>query len=253
MANRDLASGLFSSPAKRTFVLCLMLMAATLVLYSPVTHSTFVNFDDDAYIIHNAHVRAGLTWTTVKWSFTQFEEGNWHPLTWLSHALDIELFGLNPAGHHLVNVFLARDQCCDSVLPVAKCDWFYMAQSDGGGAVCGSSGQRGIGGVGRGAKKCPQYVFLPAGAAGLRMVCAPAATSPLRFDVVSVSAGPDEQAAGHYVSFSSSALGLLASAPHGYKFSNGSFGPASGDKAVFRLAGSSWKKSRYLFCQQPAP
>ncbi len=106
MANRDLASGLFSSPAKRTFVLCLMLMAATLVLYSPVTHSTFVNFDDDAYIIHNAHVRAGLTWTTVKWSFTQFEEGNWHPLTWLSHALDIELFGLNPAGHHLINIFL---------------------------------------------------------------------------------------------------------------------------------------------------
>jgi len=120
MANRDPASGLFSSPAKRTLVLCLLLTAATLALYAPVTHSTFVNFDDDAYIIHNAHVRAGLTWNTVKWSFTQFEEGNWHPLTWISHALDVDVFGLNPAGHHLVNVFL-------HVINVAIL--FYLLQS----------------------------------------------------------------------------------------------------------------------------
>jgi protein O-mannosyl-transferase len=99
-------SGLFSSPAKRALVLCLALVAATLALYLPVIHNTFVNFDDDIYIIANAHVRAGLTWSTVKWSFTTFEEGNWGPLSWLSHALDCEWFGLNAAGHHLVSAWI---------------------------------------------------------------------------------------------------------------------------------------------------
>ena len=99
-------SGLFRSPAKRAFVLSLLLMAVTLALYVPITGNTFVNFDDDIYIIANAHVRAGLTWSTVKWSFTTFEQGNWGPLSWLSHALDCDLFGLNAAGHHLVSALL---------------------------------------------------------------------------------------------------------------------------------------------------
>ncbi len=47
-----------------------------------------------------------MTWATVKWAFTTYNQGNWHPLTWLSHALDYRLFGLNPAGHHYVNVLL---------------------------------------------------------------------------------------------------------------------------------------------------
>ncbi len=97
---------LFHSSAKRTFVLCLLLVGATLALYAPVAQNDFVNFDDDVYIINNGHVRAGLTWDAVKWSFTTFEGGNWDPLTWLSHALDCELFGLHAAGHHLVSALL---------------------------------------------------------------------------------------------------------------------------------------------------
>jgi len=103
---RTQASGLFSSSAKRAFVLCLLLTASTLALYTPVTRNAFLEWDDDTYITRNAHVRAGLTWDTVKWSFTRFELANWHPLTWLSHALDCELFGLNPTGHHYVNILL---------------------------------------------------------------------------------------------------------------------------------------------------
>ncbi len=98
--------GLLNSPAKRTLLLCLLLMTVTLTLYIPVTHNTFINFDDETYITNNAHVQAGLTWPTVKWSFTTFEMGNWHPLTWLSHSLDCEWFGLNAAEHHLVSAFL---------------------------------------------------------------------------------------------------------------------------------------------------
>lgn len=99
-------SGLFSSPQKRNIVLGLLLVLATLALYNPVVHHPFVNFDDDRYITDNAHVMAGLHWSTVRWAFTSFDEANWHPLTWLSHALDCRLFGLNPAGHHYTNVLL---------------------------------------------------------------------------------------------------------------------------------------------------
>ncbi len=87
-------------------LLCLLLTAVVLVVYNPVIHNGFLNFDDDGYITANAHVKAGLTWATVKWAFTTYNQGNWHPLTWLSHALDYRLFGLNPAGHHYVNVLL---------------------------------------------------------------------------------------------------------------------------------------------------
>ena len=98
--------GLFSSPQKRNVVLGLLLILVTLALYNPVIHHPFVNFDDDRYITDNIHVIGGLHWSTMRWAFTSFEEANWHPLTWLSHALDCQLFGLNPAGHHYVNVLL---------------------------------------------------------------------------------------------------------------------------------------------------
>jgi protein O-mannosyl-transferase len=105
-ATTTTAPGLFSSPEKRTVVLCLLLVAATLAVYNPVNRNAFVNFDDDHYITHNPHIVAGLSWDTVKWAFSNYYEANWHPLTWLSHALDCQLFGLNPVGHHYMNVFL---------------------------------------------------------------------------------------------------------------------------------------------------
>lgn len=99
-------TGLFSSPQRRTVVLCLLLVAATLAVYNPVNRNAFVNFDDDHYVTGNPHVLAGVNWDTVKWAFTNYYEANWHPLTWISHALDAQLFGLNPVGHHYTNVVL---------------------------------------------------------------------------------------------------------------------------------------------------
>src|ERR1700730_10807390 len=100
------SSELSLSAQKRTLLLCLLLIAVVFVFYSPVTHNGFVNYDDDQYIMNNPHVRAGVTWETVKWAFTTYDQANWAPLSWLSHALDCELFGLNPAGHHLVSVLI---------------------------------------------------------------------------------------------------------------------------------------------------
>jgi protein O-mannosyl-transferase len=84
----------------------LLLMLLTLAFYNPIVHNEFTNLDDDIYVVHNPHVSEGLTRETVKWAFTSFDAANWHPVTWLSHALDCQLFKLNPVGHHYVSVLL---------------------------------------------------------------------------------------------------------------------------------------------------
>jgi len=90
----------------RTAGLSVLIIAIVAALYSPVTNYPFVNYDDGTYVKDNPHLRYGLTWNTVKWAFVSFENSNWHPLTWISHALDVELFGLSPSGHHLTNLVL---------------------------------------------------------------------------------------------------------------------------------------------------
>ena len=76
-----------------------------LFLYAQTNHFFFVNIDDGMYVIQNSHVRAGLSWNTFAWAMTS-TDANWHPVTWISHALDCQLFGINPAGHHFVSVLL---------------------------------------------------------------------------------------------------------------------------------------------------
>jgi len=100
------ATGPFTSPGKRTVVLSLLLVMATLFLYNPVTHFSFINYDDSRYVYENVHVRQGLTGATIRWAITSFDQANWHPLTWFSHALDCQLFHLNPAGHHFTSILL---------------------------------------------------------------------------------------------------------------------------------------------------
>jgi tetratricopeptide (TPR) repeat protein len=96
---------LFGSAEKRRFVLTLLLIVIVLSLYSQTSHFAFLNYDDGMYVLQNPHVRSGLTWSTFTWAMTS-TYANWHPVTWLSHALDYELFRLNPGGHHFVNVLL---------------------------------------------------------------------------------------------------------------------------------------------------
>jgi tetratricopeptide (TPR) repeat protein len=85
-------------------LICLALAVVTAALYWPITHYGFVNFDDDDYITNNSHVQAGLTWAGVIWAFQTGAAANWHPLTWISHMLDCQLYGLNPGGHHSTNL-----------------------------------------------------------------------------------------------------------------------------------------------------
>jgi len=87
-------------------LLSAVLVLAAVLLYGPVTHHEFLEFDDGPYVTKNIHVNSGLTRANLVWAFTAFHEANWHPLTWISHMADCQMFGLNSGPHHLVNLGL---------------------------------------------------------------------------------------------------------------------------------------------------
>lgn len=96
----------FQSSHRQALILGILLIIASLTLYNSVSRHPFINYDDDRYVSDNAHVSDGFTWESIKWAFSSYDESNWHPLTWLSHMLDCQLFRLNPAGHHYTNALL---------------------------------------------------------------------------------------------------------------------------------------------------
>jgi hypothetical protein len=103
-----------SSPCRRWQILAwAFLVLATLAVYWPARHYQFVAYDDDNYVYNNPTVLAGLTWTGVEWSLVDRQANNWHPLTWISHMLDCQIFGLNAGGPHMVNVAF---HCANAVL-----------------------------------------------------------------------------------------------------------------------------------------
>src|SRR5437763_1511303 len=80
-----------------------LIAGATLAAYWPVGNNGFVVLDDSEYVAQNAEVKAGITGHGLRWAFTE-THGNWHPITWVSHMLDCQLFGLNAAAHHFAGV-----------------------------------------------------------------------------------------------------------------------------------------------------
>ncbi|MDQ1406204.1 MAG: protein O-mannosyl-transferase [Acidobacteriaceae bacterium] len=88
-------------------LLAILLAAGTMLLYAPAMQNGFVNFDDTDYVTRNAHVLQGVTWANLRWAFgTDNPAANWHPLTWMAHMLDVQLYGAKAAGHHFTNVLL---------------------------------------------------------------------------------------------------------------------------------------------------
>jgi len=94
------------SPLRQNLAFSLILVLITSALYLRVNGLPFVNYDDPLYVTQNVVVQDGVTWNTLRWSFTTYRVGTWHPLTWMSHALDCQLFDLDPAGPHDVNALL---------------------------------------------------------------------------------------------------------------------------------------------------
>ncbi len=84
----------------------LLLFLLALIVYNPAAHNGFVSYDDPAYVTGNRHIQAGISWQTVKWAFSTTSVANWHPLTWLSHAVDWQMFGAHALGHHYTSLLL---------------------------------------------------------------------------------------------------------------------------------------------------
>ena len=87
-------------------LLCLFLVVAVISVYGQVRHFEFTMYDDGVYVYENCYIQDGLTVKNIIWALTSAYAANWHPLTWMSHMLDISLYGMEPGGHHLTNVLL---------------------------------------------------------------------------------------------------------------------------------------------------
>ncbi|MCE5250892.1 tetratricopeptide repeat protein [bacterium] len=97
----------------RTAGVSLVLLLVSLGVYWQTVHHEFTNFDDGEYVSENRFIQKGLTTESIIWAFKTGHASNWHPVTWLSHMLDCQLFGLNPGYHHLTNVFF---HCTNAIL-----------------------------------------------------------------------------------------------------------------------------------------
>ncbi len=96
----------FLDAQNSTMLVALALILLTLFAYYPLRKNDFVNYDDPAYVYSNQRVMKGLTVDNVAWAFKSTQLTNWHPLTWLSHMADVQLFGLRPGGHHATSFLL---------------------------------------------------------------------------------------------------------------------------------------------------
>jgi len=90
--------------AHKKAVLVVLLLVVTFAIFWQSTGHEFIVYDDNVYVTENLHVQTGLTYGNMLWAFTTIEASNWHPLTWWSHMLDCQIYGLNPKGHHLTNI-----------------------------------------------------------------------------------------------------------------------------------------------------
>jgi hypothetical protein len=89
---------------KQIAILCFFLAAVTLTAFWQVTQCEFTNYDDPSYVTENSHIQGGVTTEGIEWALFTGYASNWHPLTWISHMLDVQFFGLDPYRHHLVNL-----------------------------------------------------------------------------------------------------------------------------------------------------
>src|SRR5258706_11506232 len=102
----DAEAPLRNHGSRKELLASLLLFLLVLAAFLPAIGNDFVGYDDPEYVTGNSHVQQGLSWETVRWAFSNTEAAAWHPLAWLSHALDYHCYGLQPWGHHLTGVLL---------------------------------------------------------------------------------------------------------------------------------------------------
>ena len=135
-----------------TIAICVLLLAAVAAVFGQTVRHEFLNYDDPEYIYQNTQVKRGLTADGVVWAFGM-HASNWHPLAWLSHMLDCQVYGLRPAGHHLTNVLLHAASSVLLFLALKKMTGDLWPSALVAGAVRRPSAARGIGRLGFRAKR----------------------------------------------------------------------------------------------------
>ena len=88
------------------WLVCALLGAAVLATFWPAVHCGFIDYDDNEYVRFNKDIQHGLNWQSIRWAFTTGRAAYWQPLTWISHAIDCQFYGLEPWGHHLTSLLL---------------------------------------------------------------------------------------------------------------------------------------------------
>src|ERR1051326_8012133 len=103
----------FTASDRMKVVLVLIgLLLINIAIFAPVRHHDFVTYDDPEYVVENSHIHGGVTWDGIVWAFSSGYAANWHPLTWISHMIDVQMFGLDAGWHHLTNVVFHVVNCC---------------------------------------------------------------------------------------------------------------------------------------------
>ena len=120
--------------SRADWLIALGLAVVTLGIYAQVAGHQFITLDDDQYITDNVMVNRGITFSRIAWAFTTFYQANWHPLTWISHMIDSQIFGMNGGGHLFVNALI---HVANTLLLFSIANHTCsMAECDSGRAVC---------------------------------------------------------------------------------------------------------------------
>ena len=167
---REIFRGIFIRK-RSAAAICFGLAAVTVLVYLPMLRDNFINYDDPDYILGNAHVNHGLTWNGIVWAFTSSDAANWHPLTWISHMMDCQFFGLHPAGHHLMNLLFHTANALLLFLLLKNMTGAIWRSAFVAAAFRVASPARGIGRLGLGAQGCLERILLDALAAGVCEIC----------------------------------------------------------------------------------
>ena len=151
---------------------CGLLVILVAIVFGQTLGHDFIDLDDSQYVFDNPHVRDGLSMKDIVWAFTERYEANWHPLTWISHMLDWEVYGRWAGGHHLTSLLLHAATAIVLFLALRRMTGTPGVQRPGGGALRHPSLAGGVGGLGAGAERRVERTVLHAHALGVCGLCA---------------------------------------------------------------------------------
>lgn len=204
-------AGMFGRGVETALALPLFLLV--LIVFGQTGAFGFLHFDDNVYVTANAHVRSGLTGPSVAWAFSTLEEGFWHPLTWLSLMLDVQLYGDWAGGFHWTNVLFHGLSTVILFLVLCRMTGAPWRSAFVAGLFAVHPAPRRVGGLGGRAEGCPLRLFLDGHPGCLCLVRAPSRSLAVRAPPARIPSRADGQADDRDAAVRPPAPGCLAAPP----------------------------------------